>query len=497
MPTEFLHGLYDGGIGAGLRDYWDVMGNSPTVGGGFFWVFADEGIERTDRERPHRQHGQLGPDGIVGPHGEKEGSYYSVKEIWSPVELHYLKFSDGLLKMHVENRYDFTNLERCSLTWRALRLPFAPSRSAPVVLAEGRVPMPPLPASEGKAWEVPVGVQTLAQDEILEVAVRDPQDQELWKWVVRGAPRPRAAIDKAPRVEQRSQSVSGGAYSLEFDPATGMLARLTVRGRAIPLSGPHLAAWRRAPKLRSFVNIAGESSLRKLELAPGDGTLARAEYDGALREVSWKLEGDELVVRYRIAFEGAADILGVSFDYPEKSVLAKRWVGAGPYRIWKNRQVGTEFGLHQANYSRSTPGVTYEYPEFEEFFGNGPGSSSGRARPTWSTAMAARFRSSALSATPGEKPVLELPKLGWTFLHGVPPIGTKFALADVLGPQSQSTTFTGSIEGEARFAVSRDHRGADEGFRSEARSIRRRVLASICPSNTIPAGQLGSERPGS
>ena len=35
MPTEFLHGLYDGGIGAGLRDYWNVMGRSPTVAGGF------------------------------------------------------------------------------------------------------------------------------------------------------------------------------------------------------------------------------------------------------------------------------------------------------------------------------------------------------------------------------------------------------------------------------------------------------------------------------
>ena len=25
LPTEFLHGLYDGGAGSGLADYWDVM----------------------------------------------------------------------------------------------------------------------------------------------------------------------------------------------------------------------------------------------------------------------------------------------------------------------------------------------------------------------------------------------------------------------------------------------------------------------------------------
>ena len=87
MPTEFLHGLYDGGIGAGLRDYWDVMGRSPTVAGGFFWAFADEGIERTDRDGRIDNMGNSAPDGIVGAHHEKEGSYFAVKEIWSPVEL--------------------------------------------------------------------------------------------------------------------------------------------------------------------------------------------------------------------------------------------------------------------------------------------------------------------------------------------------------------------------------------------------------------------------
>ena len=66
MPTEFLHGLYDGGIGAGFRDYWDVMGASPTVAGGFFWAFADEGIERTDQNGRIDNVGNAAPDGIVG-----------------------------------------------------------------------------------------------------------------------------------------------------------------------------------------------------------------------------------------------------------------------------------------------------------------------------------------------------------------------------------------------------------------------------------------------
>ena len=29
LPTEFLHGLYDGGAGAGLEDYWTMMRAGP------------------------------------------------------------------------------------------------------------------------------------------------------------------------------------------------------------------------------------------------------------------------------------------------------------------------------------------------------------------------------------------------------------------------------------------------------------------------------------
>ena len=85
FPTEFLHGLYDGGHGAGLEDYWLRMWNDPLCAGGFLWVFADESVKRTDRNGELDSDGNHAPDGILGPYSEKEGSFYTIKEIWAPI----------------------------------------------------------------------------------------------------------------------------------------------------------------------------------------------------------------------------------------------------------------------------------------------------------------------------------------------------------------------------------------------------------------------------
>jgi hypothetical protein len=223
----------------------------------------------------------------------------------------------------------------------------------------------------------------------------------------------------------------------------------------IALRGPAPAAWLRTPKTRGFDDIAGTTKLRTLELAPADadGVLARVSYDGILRSVTWRVTGSGLVMQYEIAFDGPADILGVRFE-PPAAIDAKRWVGAGPYRIWNNRQAGTEFGLHATNYSLSVPGETYHYPEFEGFFGEWRWlqlqmrNARVAIRNDGDVPFFALYRPAS-----GEKPILELPGMGWSFLHAIPSIGTKFAPAEVLGPQSQPRQFSGIIRGELVFDV--------------------------------------------
>lgn len=87
MPTEFLHGQYDKGLGAGLEDYWNNYTSNPLFAGGFLWTFIDEAVSRSDKGGILDSDGPNGPDGIVGPRREKEGSFYTVREVWAPIQL--------------------------------------------------------------------------------------------------------------------------------------------------------------------------------------------------------------------------------------------------------------------------------------------------------------------------------------------------------------------------------------------------------------------------
>ncbi len=149
MPTEFLHGLYDGGHGAGLDDYWNAMRGSKVSAGGFLWVFADEGAQRNDLTNFIDVKGNQAPDGIVGPFREKEGSFYTIKQIWSPVQLpdELPANFDGTLS--VENRYEFMTLFGCSFRWQLRKFGKSPGFQT---IAEGKIASPDI--APGKSGDL-------------------------------------------------------------------------------------------------------------------------------------------------------------------------------------------------------------------------------------------------------------------------------------------------------------------------------------------------------
>jgi len=571
MPTEFLHALYDGGGGASLSDYWNAMMASPVGVGGVIWALNDEGVMRTDQGNRVDPYSTYGPDGIVGPHHEKEGSYHAVRHIWSPVQL-----EDGVLderfdgRLKVENRHDFISLERVRFDWRLVRYS-APDAApgAARVLARGKVAGPALPARTKGTLDLrlPANWRSHRAD-ALEVTATAPDGNDLWTWsypapdltarVTPGASAP-------PRVE-RSDGVirlTAGAVEASFDAALGQLRTLRQGERVSALAnGPRLAFARPvkdapvqwlpfASEERStgIRRLASASMASVLEIVPAfrpdiayarfkleitaDGrnwkTLfdaSRRHWDGyeyrfpaqpvlavrvtqptgargeqfefkslrlghaaerfpavdgkaanvdsgtgvdaagkpvawiearnsaGLERVRWTLHGDgALRVDYGYRLDGAVQFHGVTFDHPESALQRTRWLGQGPYRVWKNRLHGTWLGVHEVEQFDQQPGESFRYPESQGFF----------AGVRWARL---ETQGGALLVQPGQadgylrvgtprishvNTTVEFPQGDLSWLHAIPAIGEKFVPTDALGPSAAWTDASGEYRGSLTF----------------------------------------------
>lgn len=259
MPTEILHALYDGGGGAGLDDYWKAIAASPVGGGAFIWDLADEGIVRTDRGGALDVFGTYGPDGVVGPNGEKEGSYHTIRDIWSPVQIDtpsLVSTFDGSLNL--KNSYDFTSLSQVRFTWRLVRFASQDANGIePAILTSGRAAGPDIAAHSSGVIKLALPAnfaKSLAKADALVLTATGPGNEELrsWTWPV-SAPvlaTPRAGSKPVASSGADGISLSVGAVVATFDPATGML-RTFKRGEqaATITSGPRLV-YATASKLR-------------------------------------------------------------------------------------------------------------------------------------------------------------------------------------------------------------------------------------------------------
>jgi hypothetical protein len=244
MPTEFLHGLYDGGHGAGLEDYWNAITSRPNGVGGFLWSFADEGIARTDRNGQIDNWGTNAPDGIVGPRHEREASFLTIQDIFSPVQIALRKLPPEFSgRIAVANKYDFRNLDTCEFTWWLERFgQYVPESQK---LASPMVP----PGGEGTLQiELPADWRS---SDTLCLRACDREDRELWtwRWAVKDvataagealAQRPPKTAAQPLRIAGQGQlSVTAGDTGFEFDG--GLLTGVKTPSGLLQLAnGPRL-----------------------------------------------------------------------------------------------------------------------------------------------------------------------------------------------------------------------------------------------------------------
>ena len=455
MSTEILHGLYDGGHGAGLDDYWNLIRGSKLGAGLFLWALADEGVVRTDKDGQIDVWGNCAPDGIVGPYHQKEGSFYSIREIFCPIQAPMKTLPadfDGTIT--VENHYDFADLDRCSFGWQLVSFKRPnDSNTGYEVIAAGAVAAPSVGPGEKAQVRINLPGNWKTSDAFYLTAV-DYREQELctWTWPIKKPVDFCESIFKTGRGTVSAAEANGilavttDNLVVRFDLKNGKLIDVANAGRKFSFgNGPRLVPCGSSSSCPVLTHLSG-----------GDCYIVEARNCEGFSELCWKIyPSGWLGLHYKYQLSGRFDYFGVTFDYPEQKMISKKWLGSGPCHVWKNRIKGTTLNVWQNSYNDSEPGRSWEYPQFKGYF----------ADMYWFVFETSEGLVTVVSETEnifcriytpknGVEPLgatAAFPEGDISFLHAISPIGTKGKSTDDLGPGSQKNQAEGTYEATLYF----------------------------------------------
>lgn len=494
LPTEMLHGLYDGGAGAGLKDYWDAILRSKAGAGGFIWSFVDEDIKRVDKGGILDSQGNMAPDGIVGPYREREASFYTVKQLWSPI---IVTPPDGSSHSYtVSNRYAFLNADQCTFEWQAIafRKP-KETASGSVVLASrtdhGRSLAPGSSAS-WNGWGPPApsaGSRAKGKPDATRLLIRDVTGRSIQTYVWPADDLDRRLEPLAPPIRGAKLSAtesgdtltaSAGDLSLQISKTTGLLVSVSRQGKSFSLAnGPRVLAMqpRRPPARRQNPQtpvppplpppaIAPDSRLRSLSHeTDGNDLVISAAFDGPMKSLSYRLKPDGwLSIDYVYDMSGAQEYFGVGFDYPEADVKGMRFLGEGPAPVYQNRLAGGTLDVWNRPYNNTMvgdpddlkPGEHFDYPIFKGFYSGvrwlqlntseGPITAMVDQHPDFPLYVQVFTPKTPPSNLLGQVAV-PFPSAGISFLNAIPAIGNKFGAPQSMGPTGQVAIAKGEYKG--------------------------------------------------
>lgn len=385
MPTEFMHGMYDQGHGAGLEDFWNKYTQSPLFVGAFMWDFSDNAVKRVDKGGILDSEMFNGTDGILGPYREKEGSYYTVREIWSPIKIRDFMITPSFNgDVFITNDYLYLTLDGCKLRYKVLKVGSPLNKVSQSVVATGEVNLPDIARDETRRVNLGIGTK-LFEGDVLEIDAVDAQGNVL---CTRTFPVKTAPVYHALTMAEQKTSVAAelkedaanvflkwGSLSVSFAKASGLIQNVQNGNEKISFSnGP--------------ITVGIKTRFDKYKArVEGDKAVVTFFYFGGVDSIRWEMNGAGLlkmsaVMLNRANFGGGFDDsfmeenitnFGITFSYPESKSKGMEWYGRGPYRVWKNRIRGTNYGLWNKDYNNTITGESFEslvYPEFKGYHAN-------------------------------------------------------------------------------------------------------------------------------
>jgi hypothetical protein len=236
----------------------------------------------------------------------------------------------------------------------------------------------------------------------------------------------------ATKEENNQLIITNDGITYYFSTETGQLQKVKSISGDISLSdGPVLAGVK--PQLKEIKKYTS-----------GNSQVIEPVYNDANFKIKWTFTPGKLAqLQYGYLPRGNADFYGITFNYPEEKITGMKWLGDGPYRVWKNRLKGGTLNVWQKDYNNTITGESWLYPEFKGYHAN----------MYWVTiqnkekpfTIYTEDENIFLQMLKPQKPVSApnnntspaFPEGNLGFMTAIPAIGTKFNPAEDMGPQSQ------------------------------------------------------------
>ena len=121
-----------------------------------------------------------------------------------------------------------------------------------------------------------------------------------------------------------------------------------------------------------------------------------------------------------------------------------KWLGRGPYRVWKNRLKGQQFGVWYKSYNNTITGASWNYPEFKGYHADLywvviENKESPFTVYTDDQSIFLQLLKPDHSKYEHESLKAAFPDGDIGFLNSISPIGTRFQNPALLGPESQKS----------------------------------------------------------
>lgn len=191
-----------------------------------------------------------------------------------------------------------------------------------------------------------------------------------------------------------------------------------------------------------------------------------------LQGIAWKRNGENILIDYTfgeksnfkslnwtvfpsgwirldVAYrpqEYFSDYMGINFSFPEEAIQKVRWMGNGPYRVWKNRMRGNRLGVWENQYNNTITGIgDLVYPEFKGYFSGIYWTRFYTNKKSFTVVMASEdVFLRLLTPDSPDKPYNTsppFPRGDISFLQAIPPIGTKSQTPENLGPSGRKNMY--------------------------------------------------------